>query len=337
MSAYSSLNSPASPGNRDVEMHRPGRAAWPAWLAIGAMLLAAAGCGGGGGGSGGGGAMTPPPSGGDGGGGGAGNDDDYVPPGGDDGDGGDGGGTDTLQPTLASIQDNVFTPVCTQCHAGAAAPQGLRLEEGMSYAMLVNVASVEVPELLRVDPGNPDDSYIIHKLEGTNAVGERMPLGGPYLSQETIDVIRQWITDGAAQTAGQPADQGKTMLTGAWPEPGSTLAAAPSKIMLIADAELDTSLLHAGSVQIFKRDDIDPMTGQPRRVENAAMRITSLSPTVITFDVPVDEWAPGEYEVRVDGTGALAVADRSGRVIDGDGDGKPGGDFVMRFDVERAR
>jgi hypothetical protein len=45
--------------------------------------------------------------------------------------------------------------------------------------MLVNVASAEVPALLRVNPGNPDASYIVQKLQGNNAVGARMPFGGP--------------------------------------------------------------------------------------------------------------------------------------------------------------
>ncbi len=42
------------------------------------------------------------------------------------------------------IQDTIFTPVCTACHVGAGAPQGLRLDAGNSYALLVNVASAEV-------------------------------------------------------------------------------------------------------------------------------------------------------------------------------------------------
>ena len=32
------------------------------------------------------------------------------------------------------IQDTIFTPICTQCHIGANAPQGLRLDAGNSYA-----------------------------------------------------------------------------------------------------------------------------------------------------------------------------------------------------------
>ncbi len=48
-------------------------------------------------------------------------------------------------------------------------------------------------------PGNPDQSYLIQKIEGHAAVGARMPLGAPPLPQSTIDVIRQWIANGAQQ------------------------------------------------------------------------------------------------------------------------------------------
>ncbi len=112
----------------------------------------------------------------------------------------EGGGTGgPLQPTFASIQANVFTPICTACHAGASAPAGLRLDALSSYALLVGVASTEVPGLQRVNPGNPADSYLIQKLEGRAAVGARMPFGGPYLDDTTIAVIREWIAAGAPQ------------------------------------------------------------------------------------------------------------------------------------------
>ncbi len=113
-----------------------------------------------------------------------------------------GGDADALVPTLASIQQNVFTPVCTACHAGGAAPQGLRLDAANSAAALIGVASNEVPSLLRVAPGDADASYLVQKLEGSAAVGERMPLGGPFLDAATIDVIRQWIDQGAQAEGG---------------------------------------------------------------------------------------------------------------------------------------
>ena len=110
--------------------------------------------------------------------------------------GGDGGGP--LAPTLASIQARIFTPICTQCHAGAAAPLGLSLEAGASFDNLVGVPSSEVPALLRVQAGNPDASYLVRKIEGSpDIVGDRMPLGLTPLTTEERTAIRGWIAAGA--------------------------------------------------------------------------------------------------------------------------------------------
>lgn len=99
--------------------------------------------------------------------------------------------------SFSSIQSHVFTPICTACHAGGAAPQGLRLDAANSFTMLVGVASAEVPSLKRVAPGDADNSYLVQKLEGHQSVGARMPFGGPYLDANTIGLIRQWISNGA--------------------------------------------------------------------------------------------------------------------------------------------
>lgn len=104
-----------------------------------------------------------------------------------------------LEPTLASIQALVFTVSCAVpgCHGGAGAQLGLRLDPGFSAANLVDVPSPRAASLVRVVPGNPDASFIIRKLEGTQTLGDRMPLFGPYLPQATINVIRLWILNGA--------------------------------------------------------------------------------------------------------------------------------------------
>jgi hypothetical protein len=108
-----------------------------------------------------------------------------------------------LAPTLDSIQTNVFSVNCavSGCHSGVGAQQGLRLDLGFSYGSLVNVRSPQNPTLVRVVPFDPDASFLIQKLEGASGLlGDRMPQGGPpYLSQSTIDMIRQWIQDGALQ------------------------------------------------------------------------------------------------------------------------------------------
>ena len=77
-------------------------------------------------------------------------------------------------------------------------PVGLDLSSAdASFANLVNVASLQVQSLNRVTPGDADQSYLVQKLEGTAASGTRMPQGGPFLDQASMDVIRQWIDGGA--------------------------------------------------------------------------------------------------------------------------------------------
>ena len=105
--------------------------------------------------------------------------------------------------TLSQIQASVFTAKCSGCHNGSNPPNGAlpgsqNLTAGNSFAALVNVASLEQPALLRVKPGDPANSYLIQKLEGSAGIsGQRMPLGGPYLDQATIDQVKSWITSGA--------------------------------------------------------------------------------------------------------------------------------------------
>ena len=103
--------------------------------------------------------------------------------------------------TLTQLQTTIFTPRCAVCHTGNGTqlPGVMNLTSAAaSFASLVNVTSLENPALKRVLPGQPNDSYIVHKLEGTDiGTTSRMPLGGPFLDQPTIDTVRTWITQGA--------------------------------------------------------------------------------------------------------------------------------------------
>ena len=107
----------------------------------------------------------------------------------------------TAPVTLSMIQSQVFTQSCAGCHSGPTSgslPSGMDLSStANSFAALVNVTSLQVNTLNRVTPGDTANSYLIQKLEGTAAVGVRMPQGGPFLDQATMDMIKQWINDGA--------------------------------------------------------------------------------------------------------------------------------------------
>lgn len=105
-----------------------------------------------------------------------------------------------IDPTLSSIQMNIFDLNCALpgCHAGPNPQQGQDLSAGQAHANIVNVRSMENANLFRVAPGDPDNSYLVRKIEGgPDIVGAQMPFGRAPLPPEAIAAIRQWIADGA--------------------------------------------------------------------------------------------------------------------------------------------
>jgi hypothetical protein len=86
----------------------------------------------------------------------------------------------------------------TECHGNLAG--GLDLSAGHQYTSLVGQAARECSDgRLYVDPGHSERSYFVDKLRGSicHCSGERMPLGGPYLSDADIASIIMWVDEGA--------------------------------------------------------------------------------------------------------------------------------------------
>jgi len=111
-----------------------------------------------------------------------------------------------LTPTFSSIQTEVFETTdlagrtsCVTCHTDQGrTPAGNLNLRADPYAALVNKTSTGRPGAVLVIPGDPDGSYLIHKLEGNDITGLRMPRNGPpYLTEGQIAVIRRWIEIGA--------------------------------------------------------------------------------------------------------------------------------------------
>jgi hypothetical protein len=114
--------------------------------------------------------------------------------------------TVTQAATFDVVQQTIFSPRCAipTCHDSRTRSGDLILEPGQSYPQLVGVEpdieSAADAGLLRVDPGDADNSFILIKLEGPPPVyGSRMPLTGALLSDAEVDLIRRWIVAGAPQ------------------------------------------------------------------------------------------------------------------------------------------
>lgn len=246
-----------------------------------------------------------------------------------------------FDPTFSAIQANVFTPTCATagCHAGGSPAANLNLEAANSYAQLVGIASTQDAGVQRVNPGNPDMSYLVTKLEGPGAAGGQMPPSGP-LPQSEIDVIRQWILDGAVDDTVVPSNP--IRVTTITPAPGASLTSGPSQIVAGFDREVDAVsvdlnsflLDYAGPDGIFgNADDLS--------VTAASISVPAANPQSALFDLSGVMLADGNYQVTLKGSGNTPIMDLDGNILDGEylatyppsGDGSQGGDFVVQFSL----
>lgn len=203
----------------------------------------------------------------------------------------------------------MFTPICTECHSGGAAPEGLVLEEGQSYSRLVNVPSVQDNTLDRVEPGQPDNSYLVRKIEGTG-LNDRMPQGRPPLTNEQIQAIRQWITDGAVDDTATRRAEGALVMDTTWPAmPGGDIGARHA-LTVTTQHELDPTRISTASVFVVNLDTLEhvPVT----------VRMSSLTPSVIVVEPVAQAWAPGRYELRIAGQGPFALQSVGGAMPEED-------------------
>jgi hypothetical protein len=227
------------------------------------------------------------------------------------------------------VQDTVLTPNCTGCHVGPNAPTGLRLDAGNSFALLVNVASQQVPTLLRVKPGDPDNSYLVQKLNGTAAVGGRMPLGRAALPQASIDLVRSWISAGAQMNSA--VDDGLFSIQSTIPAAGEVSVAAVKEFQIIFNSDIDASLVSSAGIGIeASGGDGSFAEGNEVVLPIADARVSPGNPRVLLV-YPAAPLQGDDYRFVIDQSAGISLADNAARTLDGDGDGKAGGAFTLTF------
>lgn len=114
----------------------------------------------------------------------------------------DTGLTDTQSDGKLSYSADIQPLVMEYC-AGCHYSEPAHLPFADAYDLLIDVPSEQLPTMVRVHPGDPEQSYLWHKLVGTHldvgGSGFVMPKPpyAPALSEAQIEVFRQWIVDGA--------------------------------------------------------------------------------------------------------------------------------------------
>lgn len=122
----------------------------------------------------------------------------------------------TANATFNVIQDQIFSMSCavTGCHATTSdasyTQHGLVLAKGQSYGNLMgklarNAAAATLKVQL-VKPNDADNSFLFHKITCQSAhhaanagFGSQMPLGGGYLTNGQVELVRRWINAGAPE------------------------------------------------------------------------------------------------------------------------------------------
>ena len=95
---------------------------------------------------------------------------------------------------------SVFDASCTDCHGPKRQRAGLDLSAAKAYQSLVDRASTEEKGMALVKPGDPANSYLWLKLNGSAKTGKGMPRGffsWTKLPDKDLEAVRAWIAGGA--------------------------------------------------------------------------------------------------------------------------------------------
>ena len=102
--------------------------------------------------------------------------------------------------TFSEVYEEILSLSCgfSSCHGGSAGAPYLGSAQE-AYESLVDVASYAKEGAILVIPGDPDNSYLIQKMEAApNIEGDPMPPSS-LLDAEIVERVRSWIADGAQQ------------------------------------------------------------------------------------------------------------------------------------------
>jgi hypothetical protein len=105
-------------------------------------------------------------------------------------------------PSFAQDVQPIFERRCATggCHTLASAQAGLVLEAQHAYGALVNQPSTLNPPMDRVEPFDPDGSWLVRMIRDEPAARNdlsRMPLAAAPLTENQIRTIVNWILAGA--------------------------------------------------------------------------------------------------------------------------------------------
>ncbi|MDX1507918.1 MAG: Ig-like domain-containing protein, partial [Woeseiaceae bacterium] len=219
---------------------------------------------------------------------------------------------------------------------GGAPPAGLPLDAANSYQNLVMVASSQEAGLFRVNPGMPDTSYLINKLENTQTNGTGIMPPSGMLPQQSIDTIRQWITDGAEDDRVVVLDP--VRIQSIFPVNNAQLQSPPAQVMVSFDREVNPASVDATT--FFVTASTDGAFGNGDDVVIPVAPVVAANMLSATIDLSGQMLGDDTYQVTLLGDGGNVIMDLDGNALDGEnvgvlpsGNTTAGGDWMSTYTV----
>ncbi len=103
---------------------------------------------------------------------------------------------------FATIQQHVFSTTCANCHGSSTfAAAGLHLTEGKSYNNLINSKSSKETGLMRIKPGDAENSVLFRALTtDISSDGKwRYDHTSEVVNENILTLIANWINAGASE------------------------------------------------------------------------------------------------------------------------------------------
>jgi hypothetical protein len=162
------------------------------------------------------------------------------------------------------------------------------------------------------------------------------PSGG--IPQVDIDMVRQWITNGAIDDTVVVLDP--ITVTSLTPAPSAALITPPTQIVAGFSRDLDGSTVNDMTF-VLTASGGDGNFNSGNETQVAAVSITvGINQSSATFDLGATVLGDDTYRITLFGTGPNLIMDLDANALDGDliaglpsGNGVAGGDFVSVFTV----
>lgn len=234
---------------------------------------------------------------------------------------------------LTQIQDTIFTPICTECHIGSQAPLGLRLENtDIAFEFLVNVVAIGNSAFDRVSPNEPDNSFLMLKIIGDPRAGQRMPLGRTPLSDESIQLVRDWIEQGAL-----PAENSRVLTKVSSVKPTMPINNELSPFVgsiqyeVLFSQPIDPYSVSKNSLMVYQN-----YQDSAYLVSQGEYEITLINNRKINLTIANQQLDIESLSLVINDPSGGSILDLKGRILDGNNNHIEGGRYEFKFQVDRS-